>query len=158
MDPSSPVVTALFFNAVIKKKSMKKLQVTLLAGFAFLLLGFSVTGIVLWRPSTNISSEAFQRQWTYVSETSAVIYWQLADISLSANSFVEYGKTESLGEQTSATKKPRWAHWHRLNGLETGKTYHYRMVSIDPVSNKRTNSEIFKIQPPEEKRCHPHPR
>ncbi len=116
---------------------MKKLIFTLLAGTVFLLQGFSI----------STDHEAFQRVWTYVSETSAVVYWQLEDISLSANSFIEYGKTKRLGEQTEITSKPRWAHWHRLKGLEPGKTYYCRMVSIDPDNQKRTESEIFEINP-----------
>ncbi len=42
--------------------------------------------------SADPESKAFQRTWSYVSETSAILYWQLEDISLSANSFIEYGK------------------------------------------------------------------
>ncbi len=121
---------------------MKKIHFLFLSGIAFLFLGFSISKIALEGPS-NV---AFQRTWSYVSETSAVIYWQLEDISLSANSFVEYGKSESLGKQTPATKRPRWAHWHRLNELDPGATYYYRMVSVDPINNKRTNSEIYKIE------------
>ena len=122
---------------------------------AFLFLGFSITGIVLEDPGdqggnmvdTRIRSEAFQRKWTFVSETSAIIYWQLEEIGLSANSYIEYGKTEDLGKQTAITKKPRWSHWHRLKGLEPGETYYYRMVFVDPSGVYRTESEILKIKP-----------
>ena len=155
MDTAIPFNIALFINAVYKKTSMKKLIPPIFAGFAFLFLGFSITRIVLDDPSdqgsqmlnTSIENEAFQRTWTYVSETSAIIYWQLDDISKSANSFIEYGKTESLGRHTAMTKKPRWAHLHRLKGLEPDVTYYYRMVSVDPISNNRTESEILKIKP-----------
>ena len=57
---------------------MKKIHFLLLSGIAFLFLGFSISKIALEGPS-NV---AFQRTWSYVSETSAVIYWQLEDISL----------------------------------------------------------------------------
>lgn len=134
---------------------MKKLLPAIFTGLAFLFLGFSITGIVLEDPAdlsrqlhhASIDNEAFQRTWTYVSETSALIYWQLGDISKSANSYVEYGKTEELGLRTLMTKKPRWAHWHRLTDLEAGETYHYRMVSIDPENDHKTMSEILSIDP-----------
>ncbi len=134
---------------------MKKLLPAIFTGFSFLFLGFTFTSIVSENPAdqgsqmlnTSIENEAFQRTWTYVSETSALIYWQLEEISLSANSYIEYGKTEDLGKQTTMTKKPRWAHWHRLKGLEPGETYYYRMVSVDPENSNKTMSEILKIKP-----------
>ncbi len=125
---------------------MKNSPLLSLAGLVILLLGFACTGTAAQR-ADQVNNEAFQRIWTHVSETSAVIYWQLDDISKSANSFVEYGKTKSLGEQTLPTKKPRLAHWHRLKQLESGETTFYRMVSIDPRDGKRTQSEIFEIHP-----------
>ncbi len=125
---------------------MKKRFLILLAGCAVFLSASSISRDAANGPSP-VYSEAFQGVWTYVSETSAVIYWQLEEISQSANSFIEYGKTKGLGEQTKATKKPRWAHWHSLNGLESGKTYYYRMVSVDPLSNSRTESDIFELHP-----------
>ena len=124
------------------KKISLIVSVLILTGFLY-----SKIQAVHVNESPDPKSEAFQRTWSYVSETSAVIYWQLADISLSANSFVEYGTTESLGKKTTTTKKPRWAHWHRLNGLDPGEACYYRMVSVDPASNKRTESKIFKINP-----------
>ncbi len=91
--------------------------------------------------------EAFQRRWSFVSETSAVVYWQLGDISRSARSFLEYGESEALGRQTPVTKKPRWAHFHRITGLKTGVPYYYRMVMTDPDSGKVIRSEVIKILP-----------
>jgi len=93
------------------------------------------------------SSEAFQRRWSYVSESSAVIYWQLGDISRSARSFLEYGETKTLDWQTPITKKSRWAHFHRLTGLKPGTTYYCRMVVEDQDSKKIIRSEIITIQP-----------
>jgi len=90
-----------------------------------------------------LAAALFLRQWTYVSETSAVIYWQLNDISGSATSYVEYGRTAALGSRTEATREARWAQFHRLTGLETGVTYHYRMVSIDPSTGKETKSKVL---------------
>jgi len=134
---------------------MKKLIPAVFTGIAFIFLGFSITNIVLEDPGDlsgdmvdiRIRSEAFQRKWTYVSETSAIIYWQLEEIGLSANSYVEYGKTKDLGQQTAITKKPRWSHWHRLKGLESGETYYYKMVFVDPTGKYKTESEILNVKP-----------
>ncbi len=90
--------------------------------------------------------EAFTRPWSYVSETSALIYWQLEDISRSALSLVEYGKTKELGSQTALSEKPRWAHLHSLVGLEPGASYFYRRVSIDPESGERRVGELLSFQ------------
>jgi len=87
----------------------------------------------------------FQRPWTYISVTSAVIYWQLDEIGKSATSCVEYGPTASLGIRTGATTEPRWSHFHRLTGLQTGRTYHYRMVIIDPKTRTATKSDVLRF-------------
>jgi hypothetical protein len=145
----------LFVDPSKTEKDMKKILTAIFTISAFVFLGFSITGAVLnspygqsWDiPGATVNDEAFHRRWTYVSETSALIYWQLEDISFSANSCVEYGTTEKLGQKTTLTKKPRWAHWHRLVGLIPGETYYCRMVSIDPETQKRTESEIFQIKP-----------
>ncbi len=41
------------------------------------------------------------------------------------------------------------AHLHRISELEPGTTYYYRMVSVDPESSKKSESEIFEITPQE---------
>ncbi|GAH80799.1 unnamed protein product, partial [marine sediment metagenome] len=82
----------------------------------------------------------FARQWTYVSETSAVVYWQLGDIKNSALSYVEYGKTQALGSRTLTTAEPRWGQFHRLKGLETGVPCYYRRVNVDPATKAETKS------------------
>ena len=87
----------------------------------------------------------FQRQWSYVSQTSAVLYWQLGDIRREARSRVEYGKTPELGSATAATPEARWAQFHRLTGLETGATYHYRLVGLDPKTGQATKSAILAL-------------
>jgi hypothetical protein len=104
-----------------------------------------VVALMLIAPFVASAGEAgpFQRQWVYASETSAVIYWQLDDIRKEALSFVEYGKTRDVHEKTAATKEPRWAHFHRLKGLETGATYSYRMVIVDPKTKAETKSEVL---------------
>lgn len=99
------------------------------------------------KTETEVKKEAFRERWSYISETSAVIYWQLEDISLAANSFIEYGRTQKLGMQTQVTTKPRWAQLHWLKNLEPGSVYFYRMINIDPESHKKTASEIIRITP-----------
>jgi len=97
------------------------------------------------RAAEMSGSDPFSRQWIFSSETSAVIYWQLGEISESRTSCVEYGKTESLGQSTQVTKKPRWSHFHRLSGLDPGSTYYYRMVVTDTVTNIQTVSGIYQF-------------
>ena len=118
---------------------MSKIKLlTVLAGLLFL-MGTGMAGIQ--------DSDRFQRRWNHVSESSAVIYWQLDDISKSATSYVEYGTTEKPDKRTVETTKSRWAHLHRLTGLEAGTTYFYRMVVIDPADGTRSESELLKITP-----------
>ncbi|HPD14556.1 MAG TPA: hypothetical protein PLE19_06380 [Planctomycetota bacterium] len=88
----------------------------------------------------------FQRRWVYVSETSAVIYWQLDDIRREALSYVEYGQTKDLTQKTPATTDPRWAHFHRLKGLQTGRPCYYRMVIVDAESKAETKSEVLSLE------------
>jgi len=51
---------------------------------------------------------AFSRQSNYVSETSAVIYWQLDDISHQATGYVEYGTTNRQAVYESARHRNVW--------------------------------------------------
>ncbi|MEA2063141.1 MAG: fibronectin type III domain-containing protein, partial [Gemmatimonadota bacterium] len=104
----------------------------------FLLFGLAPAG-------TAGADNYFQRQWSYVSETSAVVYWQLGDISSSATSFIEYGKTRDLGQATARTGSPRWSQLHRLTGLNTGVTYYYRMAVVDPRNDSVTRSDILQF-------------
>lgn len=95
----------------------------------------------LSRGAARGNPSAFAARWTHVSETSAVVYWRLPKIQDSALSYVLYGETTEYGEKTKVTREPRWAQFHRITGLETGKVYHYRMVNVDPVSKKEARSE-----------------
>ena len=88
----------------------------------------------------------FDRQWTSVSETSAVVYWQLGDITKSAVSQVEYGTSERLEESTVMTSKPRWSHLHYLTGLKPGVVYYYRLVAVDTDTGLRSESETLSFQ------------
>jgi len=73
----------------------------------------------------------FTRVWVYESKTSALVFWERADISTSGTSSVEYGPDDSYGSTTSQTTEARWAHLHRITGLDPGTTYHFRMVVDD---------------------------
>lgn len=105
--------------------------------------------ILLSAAARLVGGEAapFQRQWVYVSETSAVVYWQLHDIRREALSYVEYGATRDVPERTLATTEPRWAHLHRLKGLETGTLCYYRMVVVDPKTRAETRGELLALTP-----------
>ena len=89
----------------------------------------------------------FARQWQYVSETSAVVTWQLGDIKDAALSYVEYGKTPALGQKTPLTTEPRWGHFHRITGLETGVPCFYRRVNVDPATKQETKGPILTLTP-----------
>ncbi len=95
--------------------------------------------------SCTAAGDDFQRRWNHVSETSAVLYWQIADIGNSAFSIVEYGTGRELGQSTKQSSKPRWAQYHCLAGLNTGEKYYYRMVNLDPETGRRTESEILSL-------------
>ncbi len=110
------------------------------SGFGVLLF------LLLLLPMAGFSNPAgsgdFQRRWSFASESSAIIYWQLGEISDAALSRVEYGVTERLGQSTETTRKPRWSQFHRLTGLKANVNYYYRMVVIDSLSGKASRSEI----------------
>ncbi len=111
--------------------------------FLFVIAGlFALNGI---NAQAFQNSSLFQNRWNHISENSAVIYWQLNDISKAATSYVEYGTTENLGLRTSETKNPRWAHLHRLNGLTPGNTYYYRMVVVE--DGRKVESELEQLTP-----------
>ncbi|TFG88755.1 MAG: hypothetical protein E4H17_01860 [Gemmatimonadales bacterium] len=95
--------------------------------------------------SAAAADDSFARRWTYPSETSAVVYWQLDDMTKEALSRVEWGTTDALGQSTPATTSPRWGHLHRLTGLEPDATVHYRMVVVDPATKQETKSEILTL-------------
>ncbi len=111
-----------------------------------LLLVMSVVSVCAFC-AAKARSDDFERQWVHVSETSAVIYWQLADISMSAFSFVEYGASRELGQRTKQASKPRWAQYHALTGLSTGRKCYFRMVNLDPETGRRTESDILSLTP-----------
>lgn len=75
-----------------------------------------------------LENTPFNRPWTCVSETSAVIYWQLGDIQKQGLSWVEFGLTKKYGSATPKTEAPRWSQFHRITDLKPNTLYHYRMA------------------------------
>ncbi len=72
-------------------------------------------------------------QWRHVSENSATLAWET---NLPAESYVEYGPTTAYGKKTEPTDRAYFLHLHPLTSLETGKTYHYRLVAVDERGNR----------------------
>ncbi len=101
-----------------------------------------VVCLVIMLLCANSSARAgnFEREWVHASVTSAVIYWQLGEISSSANSYVEFGTTEKLGKSVERTHEPRQAQLHRLTGLAPATVYYYRMVVLDSKSGQEETS------------------
>ena len=71
--------------------------------------------------------------WEYVSETSASIGFRT---NLPAESFIEYGTSQSYGQQSERSDRRYATHLHRLTGLVPGTTYHYRVVIEDERGNR----------------------
>lgn len=113
------------------------------------LLVILVLGSFIFSNPANAEEKAgsFQRRWNLTSENSAIIYWQLDDISRGAISFVEYGTSKQPNQKTQTTKKARWTHLHRLTGLNPGETCYYRMVMINPDNGSRIQSELLELKP-----------
>ncbi|HUU42713.1 MAG TPA: family 16 glycoside hydrolase, partial [Planctomycetota bacterium] len=76
--------------------------------------------------------------WRHVSRNSATIAWET---NLPAKSYVEYGETLRYGLRTPDEERPFYLHIHHLKGLDTGKTYHYRVVSTDERGNRITGPD-----------------
>lgn len=81
-------------------------------------------------PGDGGGGGGFQRAWTHASPTSALVFWQLESMADASRSYVRYGTTPSYGSRTEATTDLRWAHLHRIEGLQPATTYHYQMVSV----------------------------
>ncbi len=94
---------------------------------------------------TYAEKAPFSRQWHFVSENSATLYWQLPDIADEMLSYVEYGSTAPGEHRTATSKEARWSHLHRLTGLDADTGYQYRMVFVDPQSGAETRSEVMRF-------------
>lgn len=83
---------------------------------------------------------AVSDEWSHVSETSAVIYWQTDEPT---ESYIEYGPDQSFSMQTThlidnsiEIQEPMahhgfFTHIHHLTGLQRSTQYNYRLVMID---------------------------
>ena len=76
--------------------------------------------------------------WRHVSQNAACIAWET---NLPAKSYVEYGETNRYGQRTPEEERHFYLHIHHLKGLATGKTYHYRVVSVDERGNRITGED-----------------
>ena len=72
-----------------------------------------------------------------IDESSAVINWTTSE---AANSQVEYGPTTSYGSQTTLDSVLETSHLVDLNGLSSGTTYYYRVISEDSSGNSAFGS------------------
>jgi len=95
----------------------------------------------------------FQGGWHQTGPTSAWFVWRTLN---RATSRVEYGPTKACAQSTSTTKPgrvlglPFFTQFHRITGLEPGKTYHYRTVSIGTDgSEEKGPVRTLKIPPRE---------
>jgi len=81
----------------------------------------------------------FPPEWLHAGSTSAVVIWRTPR---RATSRIEYGPTQACEHKTSTTRPgrvlglPFFTQFHRITGLEPGKTYHYRLVSIGTDGNE----------------------
>ena len=71
--------------------------------------------------------------WQHVSENSATLAFET---NLPAKSHVEYGETVGYGKKTGESDRCFYLHLHHLKELEVGKTYHYRLVTVDERGNR----------------------
>ncbi|KPK48854.1 MAG: hypothetical protein AMK72_05905 [Planctomycetes bacterium SM23_25] len=76
--------------------------------------------------------------WRHVSENSACIAWET---NLPAKSHVEYGEGDAFNLRTRESERFFYLHIHCLTGLETGKTYRYRLVSVDERGGRVVTQE-----------------
>ena len=74
----------------------------------------------------------------YMTMNSVKITWQTNEKSTSQ---VEYGITDSYGKITSKDTKLMTSHSYLLNGLESGRKYHFRVISEDSKGNEGLSSD-----------------
>lgn len=86
---------------------------------------------------TNPGPSCSQIQSSENSSTAMTITWST---DRPATGQVEYGLTDAYGEQSEAEASLDTSHSVTITGLETGQTYHYRVISKD-VSNNQTVSD-----------------
>ncbi len=92
-----------------------------------------------------LQAQTFSDRWTYVSETSAALYWRDGAIGSASLSWVEYGPSRALGAASDSLRRPRWAHLHHLTGLAPGDTCFYRLVALDTLTGLRRESPLLSL-------------
>ncbi len=102
----------------------------------------------------------FRSGWHQTGPTSAWVVWRTPN---RATSRVEYGPTEACEQATPATKPgrvlglPLFTQFHRLTGLEPGKTCHYRPVSIGTDGSEEKGEVRTFTTPPRDEKAIPVP-
>jgi hypothetical protein len=76
------------------------------------------------------SEEGF---WEYNSYTSHAVSFST---NLPTISVIEYGETASYGQRTVQSDSYYYRHLHYIKGLESNKTYHYRIIAQDYDGNE----------------------
>ncbi|OGF46502.1 MAG: hypothetical protein A2452_04380 [Candidatus Firestonebacteria bacterium RIFOXYC2_FULL_39_67] len=81
------------------------------------------------------------KEWVYVSETSAVVYFWTDE---PVGSYVEYGSNKTkLDQKTEKTKMSRKGHLYILSDLKKNAVTYYRLVTIlDNKETKGTDKEL----------------
>jgi outer membrane biosynthesis protein TonB len=74
-----------------------------------------------------------------ITTSSVVVSWSLSEV---ATGQVEYGLTTAYGSLTKLESSFRYAgHVQAIGGLLSGRTYHYRVISVDPAGNRAMSSD-----------------
>src|SRR5690606_17742481 len=83
--------------------------------------------------------------WSYVSETSASLFWET---NLPAKSFVEYGEADVFDQITDVQERHYFLHLHYLKNLKPDTEYMYRVVAEDEFGTRvTTEAKKFRTQP-----------
>jgi hypothetical protein len=77
--------------------------------------------------------------WAHISENSACIAWET---NLPARSYVRFGPTKDYGQTSEEADRCFYLHIHYLKGLQPGKTYHCRLVSVDERGNIAASKDM----------------
>ncbi|MFH1049610.1 MAG: T9SS type A sorting domain-containing protein [bacterium] len=81
--------------------------------------------------SQEYTDSLFNDVWIHSGKTSAVIFWQINDISKEVRSYVEYGETIDYDYSTETKSESRRAQLHSIINLTPGQEYHFRMVIVN---------------------------
>jgi len=109
-------------------------------------IDFSSTGTPQAGPVTNVEIQSILEN--SVNEADAVIAWQT---NIPASSQVEYGTTEALGMSSALDMEMVTDHTVRLDNLEPGTTYFYKVISTDAggVTAVSSSDQFTTVLPPD---------